>query len=175
MLDHRGDDRPPGGQLGAAADQELHRGEADRRPDEPRDDADRDALDRRQRQQVAPARAAGAQQREVAAVALAGAERGEVGDPEGDQRAGDREQDVERLGVEGVPGRGVQRVGEVVDELHLARAASARTRQRVWSASFSAADGLPALSGAAVELRLHLPLDPLLGAGLGVGGRARRP
>ena len=40
--------------------------------------------------------------------------------PSADQRPGDREHDVERLGVERIAGGGVELIGEVVDELHLA-------------------------------------------------------
>ena len=54
------------------------------------------------------------------AVALDRAERGEVGQREPDQRAGEREHDVQGLRVERVAGGGVQLVGEIVDELHLA-------------------------------------------------------
>ena len=157
--------------MGAAADQELHRAEGDPRPDEAGDDAYRDALGRRQRQQVAPPRAAGAQQGEVAPVALTGAERGEVGDPEGHERSGDGEEDVERLGIEGVPGRRVERVGEIVDELHLAGQRTLHPQARLIGELQRGGRAAGAERGR-VELRLHLPLHPLLGARLRVGGCA---
>ena len=79
-----------------------------------------EALDRgehEQRRGDAPARA---QERERRAVALDGPECREVGEPERDERAGDGEHDVERLGVERVAGGGVEAVGQVVDEDDLA-------------------------------------------------------
>ena len=156
----------------AAADQELHRAEGDPRPDEAGDDADRDALGGRQRQQVAPPRAAGAQQGEVAPVALAGAERREVGDPERHERSRDGEQDVERLGIEGVPGRRVERVREVVDELHLAGQRALHPQARLIG-ELQRRGRAAGAERRRIELRLDLPLHPLLGARLGVGGCAR--
>ena len=104
----------------AAAAGEVDGGERERGAERAGGEAERDALERRERDQVAAAGAARAEQREVAAVALGRAERGEVGEPERDERAGHGEHDVERLGVERVAGRGVQAVGEVVDEDDLA-------------------------------------------------------
>ena len=66
------------------------------------------------------------QQREVAAVSLSRAEGSEVGEPERDERAGHREHDVERLGVQRVAGGRGEALGEVVDELHAACERSAR-------------------------------------------------
>ena len=152
-------------------DEQLDGGESDGRPDEPRDDADGGALDQGQRQQVAPSGSPRPEQRQVAALALAGAEGGQIRDPERDQRAGDSQHDVERLGVERIPRRGVQRVGEVVDELHAARDRALDAKQRL--AGERERRGRAArLERGAVELRLHLPLDALLSAGLGVGQRA---
>ena len=83
------------------------------------DDADDEALDGGQYEQPASRRAAGSQQGEVAAVGLDRAERGQVGETEGDQCARHRQHDVEGLRVEGIAGGAVQRIGEVVDEAHL--------------------------------------------------------
>ena len=72
-----------------------------------------------EREQVASSRAAGPQQRQLLRVPLDRPERGQVGEREPDQRARKREHDVQRVGIERVAGGGVQRVGQVVDELHL--------------------------------------------------------
>jgi hypothetical protein len=72
------------------------------RPDEAGDDADRDALGRRQRQQVAPprarARSRARSRRSRSLVPSAARWR-----PRGHERSRDGEQDVERLGMQGVP------------------------------------------------------------------------
>ena len=92
--------------------------------------------------------------------------------PSAIERAGDGEHDVQRLGVERIAAprcsacrRGCRRTAR-------GPGPSARRGCRVWPARVKAADGLPASSGARVDLGLHLPLDAVLSAGLGVGQRA---
>ena len=130
--------------------------------------------------EVAAARAARTKKGEVAAVALGGAEGGEIGEAERDERAGDGEHDVERLGVERVAGGAVEAVGEVVDEDDLAgkRALDAVAHLRRLLKARARASG----QRGRVDLRLHLPLRPALRAGDGrraadelIDGRAARP
>ena len=101
---------------------ERDRGPAERPATRPSDDA----LDRGEQDRVAATCAAGAQQREVAPVALDGPERGQVGKPERDERARNGEHDVERLGVERVAGGGVEAVGRGCRRTRPGRGASAR-------------------------------------------------
>src|SRR5262249_8185723 len=66
-------------------------------------------------------RATRTEQRERTPVALGCAESSEIDKAEGDEGARHGQHDVERLRVERVARGGGQAVGEVVDELHLAR------------------------------------------------------
>ena len=102
-------------------------------------------------EQIAAARAARAQQRQAPPVALDRAEGRQVREAERDERTGNGEHDVERLGVERVAGCRVEVVGEVVDEDDLARQRALdavpdlrRLRERVRRASASAPPGRPA-------------------------------
>ena len=98
----------------------VYRGqEGDARAEQAGQQSDHDALDGGQADEVAPARAPGAEQSQVAAIALDGPQRGEVGQAERDQGAGHREHDVQRLGIERVAGCRGELVGQVVDELDL--------------------------------------------------------
>ncbi len=78
----------------AAADSARRAGRAERAasaiavPSAPASEPEREALERGERDEVAAAGAARAQEREVAPVALGGPERGQVGEPERDERAG---------------------------------------------------------------------------------------
>ena len=128
-----------------------------------REEADRGAFSDGQLQQVAPRGAARAQEPQVSAIALDGAERGEVGKRQRDEGSRDGQHDVERLGVERVARGSAQAVSEVVDELHLARErpldAVADLRRLLQRGGRASSKGLR------VDLRLDLPLDPALGAG----------
>ena len=133
--------------MGAAAHEQLDRGETERGAEDSGDEADHHALDRREFEEIPRPGAPGAEQRQVAAVALARSQSGEVGDTEGDQCAGDRQQQEQGLGVERVAGGGVERVGEVVDELDLARQRALNPVHGLGRPASDAVDGLPAASG----------------------------
>ena len=75
--------------------------------------------------------------------------------------------------VEGVAGGGVERIGEVVDELDLARQCAFDPVAGPIGALERRGRAAGA-SGARVELGLHLPLHAVLGAGLRARPRGRR-
>src|SRR5581483_4074068 len=124
----RGGDREAEAERGEhtnGADAAAHAGEADGAERDGRAErackqAELEALDARERQQVAPTGAARTQQRKRPPVALRRPQRGEVREPERDERPGHGEHDVERLGIERVAGRCAQVVAQVVDEHDLA-------------------------------------------------------
>ena len=99
-----------------AAPHELHRARRDGGAERAGRDAEQEALQPREPDEVAAARATRAQEREVATVPLRRAERSEVREAERDERTRNREHDVQRLRVERVAGGGVEVVGEVVNE-----------------------------------------------------------
>src|ERR1700730_17430229 len=84
---------------------EMNGEERQRGSDRPRNDAEQHAFRTCKHEERSPARTARAQQRKLASVAFDGSERREIGKPERDERAGQREHDVERLRVEGVTRR----------------------------------------------------------------------
>ena len=164
--------RPDGGKRDADAERGRDAAPADpapraREPDRAqRDDraegageqTEQDALDCRERDEVAAAGAARPQQCEGAAVAVGRPERGEVSQAERREGAGQCEHDVQRLEVERVAGCRVEAVREVVDEDDLAR-------KRPLDAIAELRRLLQCMGGAAAErsraeLRLYLPLGP---------------
>ena len=121
----------------------MHGEQGDRSPERAGEQAEQQALDAREEEQVAPAGAARAQQREVAAVALDRSERGEVREPERDERAGHGEHDVERLRVQRVAGRAGERCRRGCRRTRPVPGSERSTRLRICVACLSAADGLP--------------------------------
>ena len=161
---------PAGGETDATLN-ERGRREAQAGAEQPCDEAEGEALDAARARRSAGG-AARTQQGELAPVAFGGAERGEVGEPERDEGAGDGEHDVERLRVQRVAGGGGEAVGEVVDELHLAG-------QRALDPVADAVGVLQRLAGrraeaGRVDLRLHLPLHAVLRARARPSCRRRR-
>ena len=111
----------PEGELRASADQDLNGREPEGGAEHSGDQTDDHAFHAGDREQIARAGAAGSKQRQVAPVALTRAQRRQVGDAQSDQRARHGQQQEQGLGVERIARRGVERVGEVVDELDLSR------------------------------------------------------